>query len=145
MPTPASASTSPRRCAAARYLGCAVRLEAQYTHTARSSGRSLAEVMACAAAYAVGLQKSSVLHRTMRRRRGRGQLARLGNPSVAGDLALAGALNGRELAIHVLHILRGPFGDLPEVEHADAVQRALEHLRHALQLRQIIRLAVARV
>src|ERR1700683_3832771 len=146
MPTPASASTSPRRCAAARYSGCAVRLEAQYTHTARASGRSLGcEVMACAAAYAVALQKSSVLHRTMRRRRCRGQLARLGHPSVTGDLALARPLDGRELAVHVLHILRGPFGDLPEVEYADAVQRTFQHLRHAGELCQIVRLAVAGV
>src|SRR5256885_14888735 len=79
----------------------------------------------------------SVLGRPRRGARGCRQLIRLTHPLIALDATLVGC----ELAVDVPDVLGGPLGDLPEVEHAHAMEPAFQHLRHTLDLRQIVRLA----
>src|SRR5882762_1426005 len=70
--------------------------------------------------------------------RGGQQLIRLTHPRIALDATL----EGREFAVDVPDVLGGPLGDLPEVEHPYPMELALQNLRHTLDLRQIVRLAV---
>ena len=69
----------------------------------------------------------------------------LSDPRIALDAAAEFLTAGRQLAVDVPHVVGGPLGDLPEIEHPDLVQRAHQPLGDPLDLRQIVRLAVARV
>src|SRR5256885_16295651 len=79
----------------------------------------------------------SVLGGPRRGARGCRQLIRLTHPLIALDATLVGC----ELAVDVPDVLGGPLGDLPEVEHAHAMEPAIQHLRNTIDLSQIDRLA----
>jgi len=66
--------------------------------------------------------RGSVLGGPVRGARRRRQLIRLVHPVIALDTTPV----SRELAVDVLDVFGGPLGNLPEVEHADAMQLAFE-------------------